>query len=87
MTSFTGPERNTPLLLPSAAAATTEAPEQRPLPPASGIGVLIFAITLGAFWMGAALAYIWGYLGPRGLAALRSSSWRSLPLRPLRRRC
>jgi hypothetical protein len=68
---FTGTERNNPVLLPTAAAAGAPEPEERRLRvPPSGIGVLIFAITLAAFWLGAAAAYIWGYFGPSGLSAM-----------------
>jgi hypothetical protein len=66
--AFTGSERNTPVLLPSAESAAEPA-ERRPRSTPAGIGALIFAITLGAFWMGAAAAYVWGYFGS-GLSAL-----------------
>ncbi|HSC18657.1 MAG TPA: hypothetical protein VLC74_07060 [Rhizomicrobium sp.] len=36
----------------------------------SPMGPLIFAFTLAAFWMGAAIPYIFGYFGASGLAAL-----------------
>jgi hypothetical protein len=67
--TFTGPERNAPVLLPTAGGAP-EFEERRLRLPATGIGVLIFAITLAAFWLGAAAAYLWGYLGPGGLSAM-----------------
>src|SRR5690348_13428728 len=67
--TFTGSERNAPVLLPTA-GATPDFEERRVRMPASGIGVLIFAITLAAFWLGAAAAYILGYFGPGGLSAM-----------------
>jgi hypothetical protein len=62
-------ERNTAVLLPTAEPAA-EHPKWQPPTPPSTVATLIFAVTLGAFWLGAAAAYIWGYFGPGGLASL-----------------
>jgi hypothetical protein len=67
-------DRNQPVLLQSAEPleGETEAHSRQKSGPGSkfGLAAIVFAFTLSAFWAGAAGAYLWGYFGPKGLAAL-----------------
>jgi hypothetical protein len=67
-------DRNQPVLLQSAEPleGETEARSRQKSGPGSkfGLAAIVFAFTLSAFWAGAAGAYLWGYFGPKGLAAL-----------------
>ena len=64
-----GSERGQPVLF-QAADAPGEDTERRKAKPATSFGAVTYAMILGAFWIGAAVAYLWGYFGPVGLAAL-----------------
>jgi hypothetical protein len=67
----TAPERNQPVLLSTTESFAEEAhAEKAARAPRQGLGALIFAVVLGAFWIGAAGAYLWGYLKAYGLAGL-----------------
>ncbi|MBI3676403.1 MAG: hypothetical protein HY243_07265 [Proteobacteria bacterium] len=65
----TGSERNQPVLF-QTPENFAEEQDRAPRHKKPGTGAIIFSVTLGAFWMGAAAAYLWGYLGPKGFAAL-----------------
>src|ERR1700744_3779319 len=67
-----GSERTHPVLLqpPDPFAEEKAKVVAQPVRRSTGTGALWFAIVLGAFWLGAAAAYFWGYFGPKGLAGL-----------------
>ena len=86
-------ERNQPVLLEPVNDATGEAPEARsraftpPLSPRRrfAMAAISFAAILSAFWIGVWGAYLWGFMGPRGLSALdmqQMSLWASAILLP-----
>jgi len=56
-----GSERSQPVLLQNAESFPEAQAERRPKRGVTGLGALIFATVLAAFWLGAAAAYLWGY--------------------------
>ena len=71
MASF-GSERSQPVLLQTAENFSEEqSAAERPRPRAPGnANTILFAFTFAAFWVGVAVAYLFGYFGPAGLLAL-----------------
>ncbi|HEX3654035.1 MAG TPA: hypothetical protein VHU18_14540 [Rhizomicrobium sp.] len=68
---FTGSERNTAVRLPTAEPTPETAVERRERPAVSTLSTLVFAMILGAFWIGAAAMYALGYFGgTAGILAL-----------------
>lgn len=65
-----GSERGRTLLFQSGDAPIEESDQRILPPPLRGLGTVAYALILGAFWIGAAAAFLWGYFGPNGLAAL-----------------
>ena len=66
-----GQERSQPVLLQTAEPlADAEARLAKRPEPKFGAAAVVFATVLGAFWAGAAGAWLWGYFGPKGLAGL-----------------
>src|SRR6185312_5119022 len=66
-----GQERSQPVLLQTAEPlADADARLARRPEPKFGAAAVIFALVIGAFWVGASTAWLWGYFGPKGLAGL-----------------
>jgi hypothetical protein len=68
---FTGSERNLAVRLPTAESTPETPVERRERPAVSTLSTLVFAVILGAFWIGAAAMYALGYFGgTAGILAL-----------------
>ena len=64
------PETPPPAAKPAEPKAAAPERTKRATKAATGLGALVFAIIIAAFWIGCAAAYLFGYVGPRGWAAL-----------------
>lgn len=68
--SITGSERSQTVLLQSADASSEGEDKRKPRRAPRALGPLAYALILGAFWIGAAAAFLSGYFGASALAAL-----------------
>jgi hypothetical protein len=65
-----GSERGQAVLFQTAEAVDADISRHKPRRAPRGVGPIAVAAILGAFWMGAAAAFLWGYFGPGALAQL-----------------
>ncbi len=73
MRKFASTEPAPPAAVPETSHPAKAALPERPKRAAgteTGLAGLVFAITIAAFWIGCASAYLFGYIGPRGLGVL-----------------
>jgi hypothetical protein len=65
-----GSDRGQPVLFQTAETIAEDGDARRPRKPAAGFGPVAYALLLGAFWIGAAVPFLWGYFGPTVLSGL-----------------
>lgn len=65
-----GSGRGQTVLFQTADSVNDDVEQRKPRTGPSGVGAIVVAATLGAFWLGAAAAFLWGYFGPTALAQL-----------------